>query len=186
MSSSAIKEKIAYEKWLELPENVIGEIIMGDLHVSPRPAPKHARASSILGGNLTGPFDQGKGGPGGWWILDEPEIHLENNIIVPDIAGWRRERMPQIPDEAFFSVVPDWICEVLSPSTAALDRAKKMPFYAQQGVKYFWLVDPIAKTLEVYENDHARWILVHTYANDDKLRAVPFDAIEIELAALWS
>ncbi len=186
MSSSGVKEKTAYEKWLELPENVVGEIIMGDLHVSPRPAPKHARASSILGGTLTGPFDQGNGGPGGWWILDEPEIHLENNIMVPDIAGWRRERMPQIPDEAFFSLIPDWACEVLSPGTAILDRARKMPLYAQLGLKHFWLVDPLARTLEVYENDHARWALVHTYVNDDKVRAVPFDAIEIDLSALWS
>ncbi len=155
MNSTASKKKTAYEKWLELPENVIGEIIMGDLHVSPRPASKHTRAASKLGGALDGPFDSGTGGPGGWWILDEPEIHLENNIIVPDIAGWRRERMPTFPDVPFFTLSPDWICEVLSPSTAAFDRVKKMPLYAQVGVKHFWLVDPILKTLEVYENDHA-------------------------------
>ncbi len=186
MNSSAPKIKSAYEQWLELPENVVGEILMGELYVSPRPAPKHARASSILGGSLTGPFDQGNGGPGGWWILDEPEIHLESTIIVPDIAGWKRERMPQIPDEAFFSVVPDWVCEVASPSTAGLDRARKMPFYAQSGVKHFWLVDPIAKSLEVYENDHGRWVVVHTYVDDEKVWAVPFDAIEIDLSTLWS
>lgn len=186
MSSTAPKQKTAYEKWLELPENVVGEIIAGDLHVSPRPAPKHSVASSSLGSELMGPFHKGRSGPGGWWILDEPEIHLENNIIVPDIGGWRRERMPQIPDEAFFSVTPDWVCEVLSPSTAVLDRARKMPLYAHLGVKHFWLVDPLNKTLEVYENDHAKWTLVHTYVDDDKVRAVPFDAIEIELSVLWS
>lgn len=186
MNSTAPKQKTAYEKWFALPENVVGEIIMGDLHVSPRPAPKHARASTKLSSQLDGPFDSGKGGPGGWVILFEPEIHLENNIMVPDIAGWKRDRMPKIPDEAFFTLMPDWICEVLSPGTAALDRAKKMPLYAQLGVKYFWLVDPISKTLEVYEGDHARWVLVHTYMNDDKVRAVPFDAIEIDLSALWS
>ena len=186
MSSSATKEKTVYEKWLELPENVIGEIIMGNLHVSPRPAPRHGNAASSLLDEVMGPFHKGKGGPGGWLIMIEPEVHLENNILVPDLAGWRRERMPHIPDEAFFSVVPDWICEVLSPSTAVLDKAKKMPLYAQQGVKHFWMVDPISKTLEIYENDHARWVLVHTYANDDKVRSVPFDAIEIELSMLWS
>ena len=186
MSSSAPKEKTVYEKWLELPEHVVGEIIKGELHVSPRPAPKHARASTKLSGQLDGPFDAGSNGPGGWIILFEPEIHLESNIMVPDIAGWRRERMPQIPDEAFFSIVPDWACEVLSPSTAVLDRTKKMPLYASQGVKHFWLVDPIIRTLEVYENDHMNWKLLYTYANDDKVRAAPFDAIEIELSALWS
>ena len=187
MSSTAAKEKTAYEKWLDLPENVVGEIIRGNLYVNPRPASKHAIVSSSIGGELMGPFHKGKnGGPGGWWILDEPEIRLENNITVPDLAGWRRDRMPEFPDVAFFTLAPDWICEVLSPGTEALDRAKKMPFYAQQGVSHLWLVDPIEKTLEVYENDHINWKLLRTYANDDKVRAAPFDAIEIDLAALWS
>ncbi|MGZ3770108.1 MAG: Uma2 family endonuclease [Bdellovibrio sp.] len=185
MNSSAPRVKTVQEKWLELPDNVVGEIIMGELQVSPRPAPKHAVASSSLGSELMGPFHKGNGGPGGWWILDEPEIHLESNIIVPDIAGWRRDRLPTIPDEAFFSIIPDWACEVLSPSTAAFDRVKKMPLYAQQGLKHFWLVDPNAKTLEVYENDHGRWVLIKTYMNDDKVRAIPFDAIEIDLSVLW-
>ncbi|MFZ4403859.1 MAG: Uma2 family endonuclease [Pseudobdellovibrionaceae bacterium] len=186
MNSSAPKEKTAYEKWMELPNNVVGEIIMGDLHVSPRPTPKHGNAASSLLGEIMGPFHKGKGGPGGWLIMIEPEIHLESNITVPDIAGWRRERMPQVPEEAFFSLAPDWICEVLSPSTAGLDRAKKMPLYAHQGVKHFWLVDPITKTLEVYKNDHALWTLVHTYMNNEKVCAVPFDAIEFDLSTLWS
>lgn len=186
MSSSAPKVKTVHEKWLELPDNVVGEIIMGELHVSPRPAPKHARASTKLAGVLDGPFDTGVGGPGGWLILFEPEIHLDANIFVPDIGGWKRDRMPTIPDEAFFSVVPDWICEVLSPGTAVIDRVRKMPLYAQQGVKYVWMIDPIAKSLEVYENEHGRWVVVHTYMNDDKVRAVPFDAIEIDLSILWS
>jgi Uma2 family endonuclease len=187
MNSTAPKVKSPQEMWLELPDNVVGEIIMGELHVSPRPAPKHATASSALGIEIGGPFQFGKsGGPGGWWILDEPEIHIEDSITVPDIAGWKRERMPQIPNEAFFSIAPDWICEVLSPGTAAFDRAKKMPLYAEQGVKHLWLVDPIEKSLEVFENDNARWVLIHTYINDDKVRAVPFDAIEIELSSLWT
>ena len=123
MSSSVLKKKTAYEKWLELPEHVVGEIIMGELQVSPRPASKHTIASSSLGEELVGPFHKGRnGGPGGWWILDEPEVHFENNILVPDLAGWRRERLPASPDVAFFTVVPDWVCEVLSPSTAVFDR----------------------------------------------------------------
>jgi Uma2 family endonuclease len=186
MSSSAFKKKTAYEKWQELPENVVGEIIAGDLHVSPRPTPKHSNSASGVVDQIRSPFHHGKGGPGGWIILFEPEVHLDNNITVPDIAGWKRQRMPKIPDAAFFSMAPDWICEVLSPSTAILDRAKKMPLYAQQGVKHFWLVDPIALTLEVYQNDHFRWSLLHTYAENEKIHAVPFDAIEIDLSALWS
>lgn len=186
MNSTAPKSKSIREQWLELPDNMVGEIIMGELHVSPRPAPKHSNSASGVVDQLRGPFHSGKGGPGGWIILFEPEVHIESNIFVPDIAGWRRENMAQIPDEAFFSVTPDWACEVLSPSTAVLDRVKKMPLYAQIGVKHFWLVDPIAKTLEVYENDHGRWVLVRTYANDEKVRAVPFDAIEIDLSVLWS
>ena len=119
-------------------------------------------------------------------LLFEPEVHIDAHIVVPDIAGWTRLRMPALPDEAFFSMAPDWICEVLSPGTAVLDRVKKMPLYIEFGVKYFWLVDPILKTLEIYVNDHSAWKLVRTYANDDKVRAVPFDAIEINLSSLWS
>ena len=160
MNSVVKKIKTVYEEWLELPEIVVGEIISNVLHVSPRPAPRHSRASSKLGGYLDGPFDSiKKGGPGGWIILDEPELHLESHILVPDLAGWRRERMPSIPDEAFFSLIPDWACEVLSPGTAVLDRVKKMPLYLSLGLKYFWLID-------------------------DKIRAIPFDAIEIELVDL--
>ncbi|MGZ3775899.1 MAG: Uma2 family endonuclease [Pseudobdellovibrionaceae bacterium] len=186
MNSSAPTEKTVHEKWLELPDNIVGEIIMGELYVSPRPAPKHSRAASSIGGELFSPFDRGNNGPGGWIILFEPEIHIDSNIFVPNVAGWRRENLVQIPDEAFFSVTPDWTCEVLSPSTAVLDRVKKMPLYAQIGIKHFWLADPVGKTLEVYEKDHGRWVLVRTYANDDKVRAVPFDAIEIDLSILWS
>jgi hypothetical protein len=186
MNSTAPKVKTPQEMWLELPDNVVGEIIMGELHVSPRPAPRHSNSASGVVDQVRGPFHSGKGGPGGWIILFEPEVHIDFNITVPDIAGWRRARLPQIPNEAFFSIAPDWICEVLSPGTAILDRARKMPLYAQQGVKNFWLVDPIEKTLEVYENNMGKWLLLHTYANDDKVRAVPFDAIEIELSSLWT
>jgi Uma2 family endonuclease len=114
----------------------------------PRPASLHARAASSLGGELYGPFDRGRGGPGGWIILDEPELHLHGDMLVPDLAGWRRERMPELPDASAFELAPDWVFEVLSPSTAATDRAEKMPIYAREQVGQLWLVDPIAKTLE--------------------------------------
>jgi Uma2 family endonuclease len=186
MKSSAKKNKTSYEKWLELPSHFVGEIIMNDLHVSPRPSPIHARASTKLSSQLDGPFDSGKNGPGGWIILFEPEIHIESDIFVPDIAGWRRERLPQVPHEAYFTLICDWACEVLSPSTAILDRTRKMPLYAQYGLKHFWLVDPSTQTLEVYENDRSKWRLLDTFAENDKIKAPPFEVIEIDLSLLWS
>lgn len=171
---------------LGLQENLVGEIIEGDLITSPRPAARHARASSRLGTSLGGPFDRGVGGPGGWVILDEPELHLAHDVIVPDLAGWRRERMPSIPDVAAFELAPDWICEVLSSSTAAVDRSKKLPLYAREKVAHAWLVDPIAKTVEVLRLVGDSWSLVSTYAGDVTVRAEPFDSVELDLAALWA
>lgn len=184
---SAIAQKLAtYEDLFDLPENVVGEIIHGQLITHPRPAPKHAVASSAIGDELIGPFHKGRrGGPGGWWILFEPELHLEPHILVPDLAGWRRERMPTIPDLAYFTLPPDWICEVLSPSTARVDRADKMPIYAAQGVSFLWLIDPAPRTLEVFVLKEGHWLLEHVYKEDDPVSAVPFDAIAFPLADLW-
>jgi Uma2 family endonuclease len=168
-----------------LPENVVGEIIDGELYVQPRPAVPHANASSNLGGMLFGPFRMGNGGPGGWIILDEPELHFRDHVLVPDIAGWRRERMPEPPNTPFITLAPDWICETLSPSTAIKDRTKKLPLYGKKGVGHIWLVDPILKTLEVFRLESNRWMLLGTFAGDDKVRAEPFDAIEIDLSVLW-
>ncbi len=132
-------------------------------------------------------FRRGRGGPGGWIIIDEPELHLEGDVVVPDLAGWRRERMPIVTtEEAYFTLAPDWICEVLSPSTAKLDRAEKLPIYAAAGVKHVWLVEPLARTLEVYRLEATRWSLLDTYVDDARIRAEPFDAIELELGLLWS
>lgn len=180
------RKPATYEDLLAVPEHLVGEIIRGTLVTSPRPASRHARASSRLGGSLDGPFDRGKGGPGGWVILDEPELHLHGDILVPDLAGWRRTRMPEIPDAAAFELAPDWVCEVLSPATAALDRAEKMPAYSREGVTQLWLVDPIAQTLEVFRLDRGLWTQVAAWRDDAVVRAEPFDAIELELAALWA
>src|SRR3989338_6392659 len=136
-----------YADILALPGNLVGEIIRGQLHTHPRPAPRHARAYSALGGNLGVSFDWGSGGPGGWWILDEPELHLGGDIIVPDLTGWRRERMPALPETAWFELAPDWAREVLSPSTARTDRALKMSIYARERVPHLWLGGPDAPTL---------------------------------------
>jgi Uma2 family endonuclease len=177
--------KATYEDIVALPETVVGELIGGMLVTHPRPAPPHARAASRLGGVLGRPFDRGKDGPGGWVLLDEPELHLRGDVLVPDLAGWRRERMPEMPQASAFELAPDWVCEVLSPSTAQVDRAKKLPIYAREGVKYAWLVDPLAKTLEVLRLEGGFWVLALTAAGEEPVRAEPFDAIELELGALW-
>ena len=168
-----------------LPPNMVGEIVQGVLYANPRPATPHARAASRLGGELGGPFDRGRGGPGGWILLDEPELHFADDVLVPDVGGWRRERMPEMPHAAFITLAPDWVCEVLSPSTTKLDRTAKLPVYARERVSHVWLVDPLAKTLEIYRLDGDTYRLVGTHAEDKMIRAEPFDAIEIELGALW-
>jgi Uma2 family endonuclease len=175
-----------YEDLLEVPDHLVAEIVEGELYTSPRPAPRHADAASGLGGFLNPPFDRGRGGPGGWRILDEPELHLGRDVLVPDLAGWRRERLPALPEEAYFTVVPDWICEVLSPSTAALDRVKKLGVYARERVPHTWLVDPIAQTVEVLVLEGTRWTIHSTSAGRDVVRLPPFEAIEIDLASLWN
>jgi Uma2 family endonuclease len=176
-----------YADLAAVPEHLVAEIINGELRTMPRPAPKHARASSRLGVRIGGAFDLGEGGPGGWVILDEPELHLGPDVVVPDLAGWRIERMPELPETAYFELAPDWVCEVLSPSTEAEDRADKMPIFARAGVKHAWLVDPILKTLEVFaQSAERRWTLMAVYRGDARVRAEPFDAIELNLALLWA
>jgi Uma2 family endonuclease len=169
-----------------VPEGKNGEIVDGELVVSPRPAARHARASAVLQGEIMGPFDHGRGGPGGWWILIEPELHLGKDAMIPDLAGWRRERLPQLPEEAAFTVAPDWVCEVLSPSTSRFDLVKKLPRYARNGVQHAWIVDPLEKTLQVYRRAEALWVLIASFGGDDKVRAEPFDAIEFDLAPFWN
>jgi Uma2 family endonuclease len=180
------KRRATYEDLRAVAKNLIAEIIGGELVTQPRPASLHARASSRLGMELGGPFDRGKGGPGGWILLDEPELHLHGDVLVPDLAGWRRERMPELPDAAAFELAPDWVCEVLSPATAATDRAGKMPIYARERVAHVWLVDPIARTLEAYRLAGDHWTLVGTWRDDAKVHVEPFDALELELAGLWA
>ncbi len=184
MSESA-KQNATYADILRLPENLVGEILNGRLVTHPRPAPRHARASSSLGDELVGPFDKGRGGPGGWWILDGPELHLGADIIVPDLAGWRRERLPDLPQTAWFELAPDWACEVLSPATALDDRVIKMPLYAAHGVEHVWLIDPDLKVLEVVQRQASQWLLIATLKENDAVSLPPFQAVEFSLAALW-
>jgi Uma2 family endonuclease len=175
-----------YEDLFDLPENLVGEIINGSLHTQPRPAPRHAKAASSLDRKLGVPFDEDNQGPNGWWILLEPEVHLGTDIVVPDIAGWRRERLPHLPDTAYFELAPDWVCEILSPSTVRKDRAIKMPLYAQQGVQHIWLVDPLQRTLEVFENTSGKWLLLKVLENDNAVSLPPFETISFSLASLWA
>jgi len=174
-----------YDDLVKLPENLVAEIVGGELHASPRPAPRHTAASSALGPLLVGPYQWGRGGPGGWWILDEPELHLADDVLVPDLAGWRRTRMPALPDAAFFPLAPDWVCEVLSPSTAALDRARKLGIYAREGIPHCWLVDPVARILEVLQLESGRWSIRSTHAASEVVTADPFGETEIALSDLW-
>jgi Uma2 family endonuclease len=174
-----------YRDLEQLPEHLVGELIDGELYASPRPASRHTVVASTLGMELGSAFQQGRGGPGGWWILDEPELHRGRDVLVPDLAGWRQERMPEVPDVPYFELMPDWVCEVLSPSTARLDKVLKLPRYARAGVKHAWVVDPIHQTLEVYRQEHERWVLTAAFAGDDRFRAEPFEAVELDLGALW-
>jgi Uma2 family endonuclease len=177
--------RATYEDLCEVPDHKVAEILDGELVVTPRPAFRHTTASSGLGGHLWGPFQRGRGGPGGWWILDEPELHLKDDVVVPDLAGWRRERLAVAPNATYLMVAPDWVCEVISPSTERIDRSRKMRIYAREGVAHLWLLDPIVRTLEVLRLENDRWVVLATYSDIEVVRAEPFEAIEIELTSLW-
>lgn len=178
-----------YQDVLDAPPHKVAEIIDGALVLSPRPASPHALAASSLGADLNGAFQRGRGGPGGWWIIDEPELHFAAQVVVPDIAGWRREAMPDYPDVAYFEQAPDWVCEVLSPSTRRHDLTAKRRIYGEAGVRHLWLVDPEARTLEAFERrgsgGDGAWVLLGALAGDEEVRLPPFDAVALDLAALW-
>lgn len=186
MAADAARKLATYQDVLDAPEHQVAELLDGVLYTSPRPASPHARAASKLGGALDGPFDSGRGGPGGWVLLDEPELHLAGDVVVPDLGGWRRERMPEMPHEPFFTLAPDWVCEVLSPSTARIDRVLKLPVYAAAGVRHVWLVDPLAQTLEVLRLTESGYLLAQSFGETGEVRAEPFDAVPLPLSVLWS
>lgn len=182
------RRRAGYAEVLVAPPHRVAEVVDGTLYAQPRPALRHAQVSSVLGGELGPPFGRGRGGPGGWILLDAPELHLgpERDIVVPDLAGWRRVRLPELPDAPYLTLAPDWLCEVVSPSTQAHDRVRKLPLYRRDGVLHVWLVDPLAQTLEVYRLDGESYRLTATFGGDDPVRAEPFDAIALELGALWA
>ena len=181
-----LKKNATYDDLREVPDHFVAEMFAGDLYVSPRPALPHARAASVLAATLMGPFDQGRNGPGGWLFLYEPELHFGNDVLVPDLAAWRRARLPALADEPYLTLAPDWACEVLSKSTESLDRGEKLRVYAREGVGHIWLIDPLRQTLEALAlGRRGRWVERGSFEGRANVRAVPFDAIELELGALW-
>lgn len=181
-----LKKPATYEDLFAVPENATGEIVAGELIVTPRPSRRHSQVESALCAELKAPFDFGRGGPGGWVILIEPEIQLGEHTLVPDLAGWREERFPVSEDHNWISATPDWLCEILSPNTVRLDRITKMSIYRDHAVPHVWLVDPVAKTLEVFGIGPSRtWLTLGLYAEDPTIRAEPFQEVAIELRHLW-
>ncbi len=184
--AGAAPKRATYEDILSAPEHMIAEIIDGSLELQPRPAGRHAAVTSALGEELGPPFKRGRGGPGGWLLLDEPELHLGQDILVPDLGGWRRERLPGIGEEAYFELAPDWICEVLSPATEKRDRTDKLRIYARERVPHVWLINPDQRTLEVLRLQGDKWLTLGAYSDTDRVRAEPFEAFELDLATLWA
>ncbi|OED38069.1 hypothetical protein AB833_21190 [Chromatiales bacterium (ex Bugula neritina AB1)] len=175
-----------YEDLFNIPDNEVGEIFGGELVTHPRPAPRHARAAAVVGARLLTEFDtKPNGEDGGWWILDEPECHLGSDIVVPDIAGWRKTTMPELPEAAWFGVRPNWVCELISPSTAKYDRGVKREIYARDGVGYYWIVDPLVKLIEVFVLQQGNWVLAETGAAEQVASLVPFETMPFDLSALW-
>jgi Uma2 family endonuclease len=181
-----LKKHATYDDLREVPDHFVAELFDGDLYASPRPAIPHSRAASVLGTALMGPFDQGRNGPGGWLFLDEPELHFGKDVLVPDIAAWRRTRLPAFKPEPYLTLAPDWVCEVLSPSTEKLDRGEKLRVYAREQVEGVWLIDPSRQALEVLALDRrGQWAKRGAFEGRVNVRVAPFDAIELTLGALW-
>jgi len=179
------KKPATYQDVIDAPEHMVAEILDGELFLSPRPAPRHAYSTSILTSLLIPPLKGIPGQPGGWMILIEPELHRGSDVLVPDLAGWKRERMPRLPKEAFFPMAPDWVCEVLSPSTEKIDRTRKLRIYAREGVSHIWLINPVLRVLEVLRLEVGSWSPVDVHHDEETVRAEPFEDVEIKLSDLW-
>jgi Uma2 family endonuclease len=179
------KKPATYADLEALPPHLSGEIINGVLYAQPRPVPKHILAAGSLNNELMGPFQKGRGGPGGWIFAEEPELHLGPHIVQPDMVGWRRERLPYLPKTKWIETSPDWVCELLSPSTEARDRTEKRLIYATYQVRHLWYIDPRTEVLEVFENRDGKWLLLSAFKGADLVTAPPFEAISFSLGELW-
>jgi Uma2 family endonuclease len=179
------KSDATYQDVLDAPEHMVAELIDGELILSPRPGGTHASVASMIGGELVPPFTRGRGGPGGWIILLEPELHFGKRVLVPDWAGWRTSRMPSVPNDPYFTLAPDWVCEIASKSTEKLDRKRKLPIYASAGVGHAWIIQPRLRALEVLRLRDGEWVNAGYHTDGDKVRAEPFQEIELDLATLW-
>jgi len=179
-------KRATYEDVLNAPENKVAEILDGELFLSPRPAMRHAGAQAAIHGTLWSRFHDGERGPRGWIVVTEPELHLGAAIVVPDVAAWRRERLPSLPDRPWLDLAPDWVCEVLAPSTERIDRGRKLRAYAKAGVQHAWLVKPTDWSLEVLRLREGAWTIVGVWEDSAVVRVEPFEAIELELGRLWA
>ena len=186
MPTIALGRPATYDDLIAVPEHLVAEMVDDELWTSPRPAPRHATTGSRLGALLVPAYQFGREGPGGWRLLDEPELHVARDVVVPDLAGWRIERMPRLPSTAFFTVAPDWVCEILSPSTERFDRDTKLRVYRRAGVRHAWLIDPIAQTLEVLAAREATWSPLARHGGAEVVHAAPFEAVALELGMLWA
>jgi Uma2 family endonuclease len=180
-----IRPAATYADIEALPPNIVGQILFGKLVTHPRPSPRHAAASYSLSGELAGPFQKGQGGPGGWVFFSGPELHLGPHVVVPDLAGWRRERLKTYPETNYFELAPDWVCEVLSGSTERRDRTSKRRIYAEAGVESLWLIDPRFQLLEAFVQTNGLWLLIGTWGSNEVVSVPPFEAISIALGDLW-
>ncbi|RVU17745.1 Uma2 family endonuclease [Methylobacterium oryzihabitans] len=184
MAEAALR-RATYADLEAVPEPLVAEIIDGVLEAHPRPRPRHAMAAHELSSELGPPFGRGRGGPGGWIFMTEPELHLGPHVVVPDLAGWRRERLAVEPETAFIETSPDWVCEILSPSTARLDRGPKRRIYAEAGIGHLWLLDPTDGVLEGFALTGGRWLLLGTVQRGEVVALPPFDAISFPLDDLF-
>ena len=179
-------EQSVYDAFLALPDTVIGEILNGELNTQPRPGPRHALTCTRIGADIGSGYSRKQADKDGWWILDKSGIHINaSSLVVPDLAGWRKTTLPELPETPYFETTPDWVCEVLSPGTAKIDRTIKLPIYANNGVQDLWLIDPIEHLLEAYTLKDQQWVLSSAHKDDDKVSIPPFDAISIALDELW-
>jgi len=179
------KRRATYADIEAVPDHLVAEIIAGTLYTHPRPSPRHGLAASALGAKLGDPFQFGNEGPGGWVFVVEPEIKFATDLLVPDISGWRRERLSAYPERNYFEIAPDWVCEILSGSTEKRDRTLKMRVYGEARIPHLWMIDPRLQILEAFENREGRWTKIGDWNSDDAVRAPPFDAISFSLAVLW-